>query len=68
MGAYRAKGVSIFPDDLHSHFWPKTLGSPTTTGVVNPTKTRLILKHQSEPSPLLLLPHRLLFNYARQFF
>ena len=68
MWAYSSKGVSIFPDNLHPHFRPKTLGSPTTSGVINPAKTRLILKHQSELPSSLPLPHHLLFNYARQFF
>jgi hypothetical protein len=66
--AYRAKGVSIFPDNLHPHFRPDTLGSPATSGVINPAKPGLILKHQSELPPQLLLPQCLLFNYFRQFF
>ena len=68
MWAYSSKGVSIFPDNLHPHFRPDTLGSPATAGVINPAKTCLILKHQSELPPYLTLPHHLLFNYSRQFF
>ena len=68
MGAYRSKGVSIFTHDLQAHFRPDTLGSPATSWVINPPKTCLILKHQSELPPYLSLSYYLLFNYARQFF
>jgi hypothetical protein len=68
MWAYRAKGVSIFTNDLHARFRPDTLGSPATSWVINPAKTRLILKHQAELPPYLPLPRHLLFNYFRQFF
>jgi hypothetical protein len=68
MWAYGSKGVGIFPDNLPPHFRPKTLGGPTTSGVINPAKTCLILKHQSELPPYLFLPLNLLFNHFRQFF
>jgi hypothetical protein len=60
--------MSIFPKNLHPHFRPKTLESPATAGVINPAKTLLILKHQPKLPPYFPLPHRLLFNYSRQFF
>jgi hypothetical protein len=68
MWAYGSKGVRIFTNDLPAHFRPDALGSPATSWVINPAKTRLILKHQSELPPYFPLPHNLLFNYFHQFF
>jgi hypothetical protein len=51
MWAYGSKGVRIFTNDLQAHFRPDALGSPATSWVINPAKTRLYLKHQSELPP-----------------
>jgi hypothetical protein len=51
MWAYGSKGVRIFTNDLQAHFRPDALGSPATSWVINPAKTRLFLKHQSELPP-----------------
>ena len=68
MWAYRSKGVSIFPDDLPPLFRPNTLGSPATSGVINPAKTRLYETSVEAAARVPSLPHRLFFNYSRLFF
>ena len=44
--------LGVFPHHLRRHFRSQAQGRPTTTGIVDPSKACLVLKHQPDGSGL----------------
>ena len=67
-GLHRAKGIAVFPDVMTGDTGTDTLFTPAVSGLVDPAKARLILKHKTDIFPFCFSRFSYFFHKIVNFF